>query len=347
MILIHFLKDLLNYIKYKYNEKNYNVGFFCENEFILNYLSPYIKNKNNKNNKNNKIIVIISLEKIKYNFEKNVVIYVFNTNFFRELFFLTLKLKYLYSSTPDLENTIFKKTKFSDCKYIYIQHSPVSLNLIYRESAFDNFDAIQTISKFQNREIKEIIKKRNLKLKVFKSKYQFIKKNNNQNLLSKNYDLLIAPSWNTSFYKLNCHKILHEKLINNSVSYKLRPHPMSFKKGEITNDEINKMGITLDNSKLVNLNEFNFLISDWSGIFIEFALVNKRKSFLINTEKKRNNFNYESYINKPIEISKRELFGKTFNVENLDILINEIVRQKKNIQFQDNEIVKFIEENFY
>ena len=61
---------------------------------------------------------------------------------------------------------------------------------------------------------------------------------------------------------------------------------MSFKKGEITNDEINKMGITLDNSKLVNLNEFNFLISDWSGIFIEFALVNKRKSFLINTEKK-------------------------------------------------------------
>ena len=84
---------------------------------------------------------------------------------------------------------------------------------------------------------------------------------------------------------------------------------MSFKKGEITNDEIIKMGITLDNSKLVNFNEFNFLISDWSGIFIEFALVNKRKSFLINTEKKRNNFNYERYINKPIEISKRELFG--------------------------------------
>ena len=59
---------------------------------------------------------------------------------------------------------------------------------------------------------------------------------------------------------------------------------MSFKKGEITNDEINKMGITLDNSKLVNLNEFNFLISDWSGIFIEFALVNK-KIFLINGKK--------------------------------------------------------------
>ena len=36
------------------------------------------------------------------------------------------------------------------------------------KDAFDNFDAIQTISKFQNMEIKEIIKKRNIKLKVFK-----------------------------------------------------------------------------------------------------------------------------------------------------------------------------------
>ena len=341
MILIHFFKDLLNYIKYKFNEKKYSVGFFCENEFILNYLSPYI------NNKNNKLTLVISLEKIKYDFCKNIVVYVFHTNFFRELFFLTLKLKYLYSSTPDLGNTIFKKTKFSKCKYIYIQHSPVSLNLIYRKDAFDNFDAIQTISKFQNREIKEIIKKRNLKLKVFKSKYQFIKKNTNQLSLSKEYDLLIAPSWNTSFYKLNCHKILHEQLTKNSVKYKLRPHPMSFKKKEITNDEMNKIGITLDKSKIVSLNEFSFLISDWSGIFIEFALENKRKSFLINTPKKISNFNYESYINKPIEITKRELFGKTFNIENLDDLVNEIVIQKKNVQYQDGEIIEFIEENFY
>ena len=343
MILINFFKDLFFYIKYKYNEKKFSIGFFCENEFIFNYLSPYIKNKS----KNNKAILIISFEKVRYSFDQNINIYIFHTNLFRELFFLTLKLKYLYSSTPDLEKTIFKKTKFSKCKYIYIQHSPVSLNLIYREGAFDNFDAIQTISKFQNKEIKEIINKRDLKLKVFKSKYRFIEKNTNQKSLSKEYDVLIAPSWNTSFYKLNCHKILNEQLTKNSISYKLRPHPMSFKKKEITLEEINKIGITLDESKLVNLNDFNFLISDWSGIFIEFALVNKKKSFLINTPKKRNNYNYENYINKPIEITKRKLFGKIFNVENLDNLVNEIVSQKKNIQSVDSEIIKFTEENFY
>ena len=343
MIIINFFRDLILYIKYKFKENEFEIGFFCENKYILNYLDPYIRKKINKK----KLILIISFEEIVNKFNDKVIIYTFKTNFFRELFFLTLKLKYLYSSTPDINNTIFKKTKFSNCKYFYIQHSPVSLNLIYRESAFDNFDAIQTISKFQNNEINEIIKTRNLKLKVFKSKYRFIEKNINTINKSKKIDLLIAPSWNTGFYKLNCHKILHQHLIKNSINYKLRPHPMSFKKNEITIDEINNLEIKLDRSELLNLNHFDFLISDWSGIFIEFALINKRKSFLINTPKKEGNKTYEKYINKPIEITKRELFGKVFDVENLDNLIEELIKQKKDIKSKDHELIKFIDENFY
>lgn len=344
MIIIHFFKDLIFYIKYKFNEKKFSIGFFCENKFILNYLSPYIKNKS----KNNRPILIISFEEIKHSFNKNIIIYIFHTNFFRELFFLTLKLKYLYSSTPDLENTIFKKTKFSNCKYIYIQHSPVSLNLIYKDGAFDNFDAIQTISKFQNMEIKEIIKKRNIKLKVFKSKYLYIKKIEATSVTAEKIDLLVAPSWNTSFYKLNCHKKLHDHLIKNSINYKLRPHPMSFKRNEITTYELNKAGIKIDNTKLINFNSFNFLISDWSGIFIEYALVNRKKSFLINTPKKINNLSYSNYFHKPIEISKRKIFGNTYDVDNLESLVNKIVIEKnKKNNIYDKDIVKFIEDNFY
>ena len=298
MIIINFLKDLILFIEYKFKENRYDKGFFCENEFILNYLRPFIKSKNKR------ILLIISFEKIEKKFNEKTDIYVFKTNFFRELIFLTLRLKYLYSSTPDLENTIFKKSKFSKCKYIYIQHSPVSLNLIYREDAFDNFHAIQTISKFQNDEIKEIKKRRNLKIKIFKSKYHFIKDYNIIHEKKNEIDLLIAPSWNTNFYKLNCHIILHDYLSKNSIRYKLRPHPMSFKKNEISLSEIKKIGITLDTSKIINFNNIKFLISDWSGIFIEFALITKRKSFLINTPKKRNNLVYEKYINQPIEITK-------------------------------------------
>ena len=343
MIIIHFFKDLIFYIKYKFNEKKFSIGFFCENKFILNYLSPYIKNKS----KNNRPILIISLEEIKHSFNKNIIIYIFHTNFFREIFFLTLKLKYLYSSTPDLENTIFKKTKFSNCKYIYIQHSPVSLNLIYKDGAFDNFDAIQTISKFQNMEIKEIIKKRNIKLKVFKSKYLYIKKIEVTSVTAEKIDLLVAPSWNTSFYKLNCHKKLHDHLIKNSINYKLRPHPMSFKRNEITTYELNKAGIKIDNTKLINFNSFNLLISDWSGIFIEYALLSNQKAFLIDTPKKIKNKNYERYKSQPIEIAMRDKFGQTYGVNNIEILVKDILNLKEKKLYEDESLKKFIKDNFF
>ena len=105
-----------------------------------------------------KKIVLISFENIDLNNNDNVKLFVFKTNLIRELIFLTLKLKFLYSSTPDLNNTIFKRSKFSNCKYIYLQHSPVSLNLIYRENAFDFFDAVQVISNYQLNEMNEIKK---------------------------------------------------------------------------------------------------------------------------------------------------------------------------------------------
>lgn len=111
----------------------------------------------------------------------------------------------------------------------------MSLNLIYRESAFDAFDAIQVISNYQFLEFNEIKKIRNLNTKVFKSKYLFvdnIKKKLDINSI-KEIDVLIAPSWNTSFYKFKCHENLHNLLTNKNISYKLRPHPMSLKKKKL------------------------------------------------------------------------------------------------------------------
>ena len=89
MILLNFIKDLKNFIFYKKVEKNYTVGFFCENKFIFNYLEPYIQNKVKK-----KKIVLISFENIDLNNNDNVKLFVFKTNLIRELIFLTLKLNF-------------------------------------------------------------------------------------------------------------------------------------------------------------------------------------------------------------------------------------------------------------
>ena len=139
----HALALMLSKIR-KITESNHRVGFFSENNYILKYLEPYILKKLKKEK-----ILIISFEKIINNNLNGARIFVFYTQFFRELVFLTLKLKYLYSSTPDLNQTIFKKSKLSKCKYIYLQHTPVSLTMIYNENAYDAFDALQAINTFQ------------------------------------------------------------------------------------------------------------------------------------------------------------------------------------------------------
>ena len=158
----NFLKDLTSYFRFKIKESDYRIGFFCDNKYILKYLEPYILKKLKREK-----VLILSFQNIENNLIDKSSIFIFRTNFFRELVFLTLKLKFLYSSTPALDKTIFKRSKFSKCKYIYLHHTPVSLTLIYNLDAFNAFDAVQTISTYQFKEMKEIVSKNNLKTKIF------------------------------------------------------------------------------------------------------------------------------------------------------------------------------------
>ena len=64
---------------------------------------------------------------------------------------------------------------------------------------------------------------------------------------------------------------------------------MSIAKKEITFQELDNNKIRYDLSSKAKLNSFRFLISDWSGIFIEFAVVKNYQAHLINTPKKIDN----------------------------------------------------------
>ena len=65
--IVNFFLDIVNFIKFKSIEKNFKVGFFCENNYILNYLTPYIYNKIKK-----KKVLLISFEEIKKINERKV-----------------------------------------------------------------------------------------------------------------------------------------------------------------------------------------------------------------------------------------------------------------------------------
>ena len=197
--MTNFFKNLLNLINFKKNEKNYQRIFFNENKNTFKYLEPYI-------NLSKKNVCIVSLENVEKKNLSNTTCYNFNNNFIVSIFFLILKVKYLYTSTPDLNQTLFKRSVFNITKYIYIQHSPVSLSMAYREKAFIHFDAIQSVNENQYSDILDINRLHRKKIKPFKYKYLFLDSFKKNKVASNaKIDFLIAPSWNTDFYKLNLH----------------------------------------------------------------------------------------------------------------------------------------------
>lgn len=329
----NFLLDLISFVNFKKADK-LKVGFFCENKYIFEYIKPYINKK-----ANNKKIILISFEKIEFE-SKNVIQFTFLTNFFREIVFLSLSLKYLYASTPGLNQNLFKRSKFSNCKYIYLQHSLCSMTMIYPKNSFNSFDAVQTVTNYQFDEMHEIKRVNKLKLKIFKSNYLFLKEKKFENDKKIKKNVLIAPSWNTNFYKNNFHKKIISLLNKNNISFDLRPHPMSIKKKEITLDEIKSLKIHINNESNLNFFQYQVLISDWSGLFIEYYVFNKN-ILLVDSEKKILNKEYKLLKNKPAEIRLRTKISKSFSFNNLENIVPEIKKLIEKKDYHSNQIDKF------
>lgn len=222
--MIFFLKDLVTLIKLKRSEYRFKRIFFFENKFIEPHILPFVKK-----NKNSKKSCIISFYKINKQNLNDFEVFHFNSYFFLTIAFFFLKTSYVYSSTPDLNNTAFIKSIYKKIKYIYLQHSPVSLTMIYNEKAFHHFDVVQVINNFQYNEIKEINNRFFLSIKPWKIKYYFWEKKIIKKINSKE-KILIAPTWGTDFYKKNLHHKIIDNIKLNDFDIFFRPHLMSIKK---------------------------------------------------------------------------------------------------------------------
>ncbi len=336
-MVTNFLTDFKNYLRLKKLEKNFSRAFFIENNSLYKYLVQYINYKES---------ALISFEKINTSNQGDTNLFVFKTNFFRQLVFLTINIKYIYSSTPGLNQTIFQKSKLSNNKYIYIQHSSIGLINAYNHDIFLNFDVVQVTNKFQLNDLNNINKRYNKKIKILKSKYSLF----NKSFKSINSDLniLIAPSWNTFFFKNNYHKILFKLLSEKNMRFSIRPHPMSFKKKEITKLELESIGYKIDDNNELDFNNFNTLISDWSGIFIEFSYFLRKKPFLINSPKKILNKFTQKLDYQSIEEFSRHEIGRVYEENSLKEMVEDIYHLTDDELLRNKiDIDKFFNKYFY
>ena len=127
---------------------------------------------------------------------------------------------------------------------------------------------------------------------------------------------------------------------------------MSYIKQEVSKKELHDLNFNIDESEIVNYQDYDYFITDWSGLFIEYSIISNKKSYLINTPKKISNKNYSSYKNKPIEISLRNTLGNVYNIEDIDKISEEILTLKNkqknsNTPYEDLNIKNTINKIFY
>ena len=293
-------------------------------------------------------------DKIKILNVKNIFI---GNGLLMNVFFLIAKAENMFLTVTDLDNHAVKKTKNID-NYVYYFHGAVSTTKIYTATAFDNYDIILCNGDYHLNEIrkrestKKIKKKRLIKTGYFY--FDYLNERINPQIQAN--EILIAPSWNynqDNFININFEEII-QSVLDKGFNVRFRPHPEIFKRSPMVIDNIkekfsNKNFILDENSENINsMENAKCLITDNSGIAIEFLLLFKKPVLYFEDCEKIHNTEFEQYSDLiTIDQKVKESFGYTFkkeNIKGLDVLINKSISEFKN---KDMKIKNFINNNFY
>ena len=354
------LKNLFEFFRLfkiinKHANQNFKIVFYSENKtyqkysnILLNYLAEKYPDE----------VLYVSSDKNDFLENKRIIYLHIGNQFLLQFFFLRLKAKNLFTTTTDLGNNILSKTKKVK-NYIYYFHSPVSTTKVYTAKAFDNYDTILCIGEFQKNEIRKREEIENInKKKLVECGYfyfDYLNKKIDQSIIPD--EVLLAPSWNydeKNFINEDFDLII-EHLIENNLKVRFRPHPEHLKRSSkfinYLKDKYFSKNFIFDN-EIENYNSMEkakCLITDNSGIAIEYILILKKPVFYFESRYKIHNkdlskfkdmFNLEEYIKKE--------FGYIFNktqIENLKEFINYNLKNFNNEKLL--RIDDFLKKKFY
>lgn len=334
------------------DEKKRSIVFYAENKASMNHFKGLIFELSENMNLN-----ICYVTSVKDDFmlsvkQQNLESFYIGEGAARTKFFLTLNTKILIMDMPDLEKFHIKRSKVYPVHYIYIFHSMFSIHSYLREGALDHYDTIFCVGPHHVNEIKETEKFYNLKPKELIS-YGFprldtlIKEKENlpkEFLKSKNL-ILIAPSYGENNLLEVCGIELINILLKSNFKVFLRPHFKILKESKNLIEEIikefgNNPNFSLEKGIIPSdiFNSSLCMISDWSGISLEYAFTFEQPVFFIDVPKKILNINSNSISLEPIEISIRHDLGYVISVNDLEKIPSLITESNDQISKNINSI---------
>jgi YidC/Oxa1 family membrane protein insertase len=343
-----FILNEINNIK----KKKPRFIFYSENKSYLKYAYLLIEYLSKKFPGEVYYVSSDSNDKIS---DLNIVNIYIGKSFLLQYFFKSVVTDNLFMTLTDLNNNIVKKNKFVK-NYIYFFHGAVSTTKVYTTKAFDNYDTILCNGDYQISEIKHREKLDNLKeKKLIKSGFfYFDYLKNKVDQLDNVNEILVAPSWNKN--RLNYINEDFEEIIINLLKsgYKVRfrPHPETIKRSydlmNLYKEKFTNKDFIYDDDpeNFVAMQNAKCLITDNSGISIEYIMIYKKPVIFYNDFDKIHNEYFETIKTlEPIEDIIKKKFGSVFGKHQI-IEINKIIEETTNI-FDKNEIDNFLKNNFY
>lgn len=274
-----------------------------------------------------------------------------------QIFFFVVNGENLFLTLTDLDNSIIKKNKYIK-NYVYFFHSPVSTIKNYTPKAFDNYDTILCNGKFQVEEIRFRENLKNLKQKkiVNTGYFYFDYLKEKIDLNKKDNKVLIAPSWNYSqnnFINENFIDLINI-LLSKGEKVIFRPHPEHLKRSKKILSKIRENSSNLnfyfDNDKenFLSMQQSKCLITDSSGIALEYLMILKKPVLYLDENDKIHNTDINDFEKiRIIDYEIKNKFGNLFNKNDftkIDSIINDAILRCK---YESKNIDYFINENFY
>ncbi len=341
----------------KLSDSERSIVFYAENKASMNHFRLLINHLTEEMNLKICYVTSVKDDPIFLDTNANINSFFIGNGTVRTKFFLTLKAKILIMDMPDLETYHIKRSKVFPVHYIYIFHSMFSIHSYLRKGAVDNFDTIFCVGEHHVKEILEIEKIYDLKPKKL-VKYGFgrldtlldekneIGENNFEKRL-----IIMTPTYGKENFLKICGIEIIDILLESNFKVLLRPHFRIFQETPDLIDEINKKFQNHKNFRLeegvISKEDFHSskcLISDWSGISMEYAFVFERPVIYIDVPQKIMNDEMKRIPLIPLEVSIREKIGHLVDIKKLDQL-PEIIHGIDNEN--SKEIKKFCSETVF
>lgn len=274
----------------------------------------------------------------------NPAIHVFYIKKFLPYVMALLNARVCVMTVADLEHFSLRRSAYP-VHYVYVFHALVSTHMMYREGAFDYYDSILCVGPHQIAEIRAREKQNNLSPKrLVEAGYYPLERiyelwrARPEKSPAQEKTILIAPSWGEQNVLESVGGQIIGILLKAGYRVIVRPHSETIRRfPDLLKEFVNMFGenpsFTLETAGAPDAAIIcaDILISDSSGIMLEYAFGTERPVLSIGVPPKVKNPHFQKLHMEPVELTLRKQFGIVLSpkeIDTIDRVVEKLIAEK-------------------